>query len=112
MTEITTNEKSFIKISEELRRLENSLEIVKAFKAFISRADNFAKTQLGNIELDKAFTAEIDAWVTIFPYISDSTKLIVKIEDMELRIKELCALQDVYLKGGDIVAAKLAATRD
>lgn len=109
MTDPTSNDKAFIKVSEEIRRLENSLVVMEAVKKSLIRMDQYARGSLRDLNTDKAFTEEIDTWLKVLPFFSDDgTKIEAKIELSKKRLDELRLLQEVYLKGGNILASKLA----
>lgn len=106
---LTTNQKSFIAISEERCRLDNSLNVMESMAKSVSRMDQWSKQYMGDLKTDIAFTAEVESWMKVIPYLcDDGSKIKTKIEQTRARINELKNLQEVFLKGGDIVQAKLS----
>jgi len=110
---MTPNERAFITISDELRRLENSLVVMEVLKKTVVRMDQWTKTNLADVDHNHVFTAEMEGWLKVIPYIcDDGSKIREKADTAATRIEELKKLQEVFLKGGNIVAAKLSGVMD
>lgn len=113
MADDPKNDQAFIAISSELRKLENSHAVMCSMLKAVQRMDQWARTYFGEIGGKKVYTDEITDWIKVFPFISDDgTLLKAKLAKTMDRIEELRKLQDVYLKGGNILQSKLSTTKD
>lgn len=109
MSEVTPNDVAFIKVSSELHMVRNSLAFLEVFKSYALRADNWTKSKLIDLDTSSVLVDECNSFKDIIPYITDDGD---KIRNLILRLqkrqKELEKLSDTYLKGGDILVAKLS----
>lgn len=100
--DMSSNDRAFIKISKELLCLRNDLACFKALQYINARESNKTfRTSMTNS----------DEWTglgKIVGLLNDSTKMAQTIKKTEERITRLEELSEVYVKGGDLVAARLA----
>ena len=108
MTEMTKNDEAFIKISSELICLRNDLEALKKLKILKSRMDNWSHKQLQGLDPSAVHTQLYQGLSRMIFLVSQEGSVENEIHRTEQRIVELTTLSTAYLRGEDVVAAKLA----
>ncbi len=107
--EITPNEFAFLQISEEYHKINNSLQVLDKFATVVSRLDSWTKQKLGEIDPDKVMIQDMEGFARVLPYLADDGDTLRRKQAvLNKRVKELSSLMDTYLRGGDIVVAKLS----
>ena len=107
MTEMTPNDSAFIKVSIELMKRRNDLLALQKLKAATGRFDNWTRNQLGGIRSDTLHSDEYQGMGKILSLIAGD-RIEDAIETTNAKLEELTRLSETYIRGGDIVAAKLA----
>jgi hypothetical protein len=112
MAEVSSNQKAFLTVSEELLRVNNSITVLEKFSRLSNGIDNYIKTSVGKEIPDQALCSQDTQGIAeamrylIFP--TDYQRLKDKLSRRKL---ELTDLVNTYLKGGDIVASKLMSEK-
>jgi hypothetical protein len=108
MSDITPNDKAYLNIAIQLRRLENDIVILNIIKTMSSRQDAYMVDQLSNIRTADVYTDKVKALIPMIELLGRGREAINEIIERQTKRRiVLQELADVYLAGGDIVAAKL-----
>jgi hypothetical protein len=103
MADTTANDQAFIKISKELHCLRNDLAALSAVQY-----TNLRNTSLKGLRTDAVHSENYKGLGKIIELMSSEVKMREALEQLRERIHKLEDLSDVYMRGGDIVAARLA----
>lgn len=110
MTEQTPNDAAFIKVSSELIRRRNDLVALQKLKTVSSRLDNWSRGQIRGTRTDTLHSDEFSNLSRILGMIESDDAIHESIERTQRKIEELTVLSEIYLRGGDVVAAKLTSS--
>lgn len=108
MTESTPNDRAFIKVSMELQCLRNDLSALEKISHGFAYVNQASRDTFKNFRTDMVHSPEWTGVSKIIGLLSNASKMQEEQKKMRERITELERLLEVYIKGGDIVASKLA----
>jgi len=108
MTEVSRNDEAYLKVAQELRRVENSLEALDSIR-HLCRSDSYISSQMNKIRAGEIYVPEVQALMPMVELIKKGIDGFGDLKDkLETRCETLQELSDVYLKGGDILINKLS----
>ena len=107
MTEMTPNDRAFIKISEELIRKQNDLDALKKLESVASSVNDWGRKNLLGLGENRTHSDEIAGLSKIINLISNISELRAYQAKVQERVDRLKDMADAYLKGQDIVAHRL-----
>lgn len=83
---------------------------LQKLKAVSNRLDNWSRNQIRGTRADILHSDEFSNLSRILGMIESDDAIHESIEKTQRKIEELTVLSETYLRGGDIVAAKLASS--
>jgi hypothetical protein len=106
--DMTKNQQAFLKISEEIRRLQNSIQASDLLTQVINQ-QAYTKDRLRELKKGDVYVPEIQALMPMLHLAADSYDGVDKLRTkLKTRLAHLMDLSDAYLRGEDILLHKLA----
>jgi hypothetical protein len=103
-----SNDRAFIKLSKELICVRNDLEALVLLKIPVSVLNTYNVNKLVHHRGDKTHSPELAGLSKAIEYMASDGKLNKAIEKAQTRVTELERLCEAYMRGEDIIQAKLA----
>ena len=109
--EVSSNDRAFLNISRQMRLLENDISGMEAIHRVASRLgnDSYGMGLARKLDLSRPHGEEVQPLVAgVKVLLMDHRDLEARLDKMKDRLERLRELADEYLKGNDIVAARLS----
>lgn len=104
-----TNDRAFITVNQDLLRLRNDLKALQQLESIAGKLDAWTRDQVTvNLRSDALHSKGWEGMSAAVVMLSDRTKMRAEINKTLERITSLERLCETYMRGGDIVQAKLA----
>jgi len=108
MTDMTKNDMAYLKVAQELRRVENSLQALESLRT-LCRNDSYIANHINKIRPGEIYVPEIQELLPMVELVKKGVDGFSDLkEKLEKRLMLLQELSDTYLKGGDILINKLS----
>lgn len=108
MVESTPNDQAFMKVAQELRRVENSLTAIDPLRSLSSQSGQYTLAKLQEIQDGEIYTADIQQYIPLIRDLGKGGEYFINLKSkLEKRQSELKELMNAYLRGQDIVQTKL-----
>jgi hypothetical protein len=108
MTDITSNERAFIKISQDLIRRQNDLEMLIKLEAIGNNVSEYHRRSMSNIDTKRTHSEPFAGLSMAVALMSDATKMKAEINKARDAIEKLRSLADAFMRGDDIVQTRLS----
>jgi hypothetical protein len=108
MTDITSNERAFIKISQDLICRQNDLEMLIKLEAIGNNVSEYHRRSMSNIDTKRTHSEPFAGLSMAVALMSDATKMKAEINKARDAIEKLRTLADAFMRGEDIVQTRLS----
>lgn len=112
MTELSSNDRAFISVTEELIRRQNDLEALRKLETICGGINDWTRKNLDGLNPKRQHTEKLQGLTRAVHFLGNVGELRKEIKNTEGRIESLKTLAEAYMTGGDIVQIKLSMDND
>ena len=108
MTELSSNDRAFIAVSDELIRRQNDLETLRKLEVVCGSINDWSRKQLDGLNPKRQHTERLQGLSCAVHFLGNIAELRKEMRSTEERVEKLKTLAEAYMSGKDIVQIKLS----
>lgn len=105
---LTSNERAFIKVSEELIRKQNDLDVLVKMEGVASGVSEWHRKIIGALTQDRVHSEDFQGISKAMGLLGNIAQIRKSVTATQERIERLKCLADAYMRGEDIIQARLS----